>query len=124
MKKLFIFGDSYQADHKETYIYTKQIANQLSLTINNFACAGSSLEWTINQLLQCFKQKKINDDDFVIIGVSGASRRWLLKHYPNTNHLDELDPPDFIKPFLPPINDICLIVKVLIMKPLKIFYSP
>jgi len=104
MKNLFIFGDSYQADHKEPYIYTKQIANQLSLTLNNFAVAGSSLEWTINQLLQCFKGNKINDDDFVIIGVSGTSRRWLLRHYPNTNHLDQLDPSDFMKPFLPPTN--------------------
>ena len=102
MKKLFVFGDSYQADHKQSWLYTKQIANQLSLTVNNFACAGSSLEFTINQVLKCFKGRKIEYDDFVIIGVPGSSRRWLLKLYPNTNHLDELDVPAYLRPFIPP----------------------
>jgi len=83
---LWVFGDSYVADHKKDYQWFKQLGKLLDMPVETKGEAGWSNDFIANQVYLHAINGDITKDDFVIQIQTQYSRTWFFEDRPHLSN--------------------------------------
>ena len=91
---LWIFGDSYAADHPHcAWQWHKLLAPKLDLDLRIVAQFGVSNEWICMQLMDWYVGNLIKPGDVVIVNQTSCGRHWFLQDFPELSNWYHSPPP-------------------------------
>jgi len=96
MNKLWIYGDSYAAEHKGVeWQWYKDLAAIRKLDYESFADYGVANEWICMKFIEDFRRGMHTQGDTVIVVTTHADRHWFLWDLPSvSNYASMKDLPD------------------------------